>query len=95
MRLRVKAAQEFDRCITSLNTAPKCHKRTSGSDAGTSGISYQSARIIWLIVPPTPLELQQLRKLVDKLLERELQVKKQPVRRKEPEEVKKEPVEQE
>ena len=47
-------------------------------------------------VPPTPLEAQQgKRKLVDKLLERELQVKKQPVRRKEPEEVKKEPVEQE
>lgn len=47
-------------------------------------------------VPPTPLEAQQAkRKLVDKLLERELQVKKQPVRRKEPEEVKKEPVEQE
>lgn len=64
------------------------------------GISYQSyldyLKMDVSDVPPTPLEAQQAkRKLVDKLLERELQVKKQPVRRKEPEEVKKEPVEQE
>ena len=86
MRLRVKAVQEFDR----MYHEPEY----------IFGISYQSyldyLKMDVSDVPPTPLETQQAkRKLVDKLLERELQVKKQPVRRKEPEEVKKEPVEQE
>ena len=91
-------------CITSPNTRPNA---TNGSGSGSKrlgcyifGISYQSyldyLKMDVSDVPPTPLEAQQAkRKLVDKLLERELQVKKQPVRRKEPEEVKKEPVEQE
>ena len=88
-------------CITSPNTRPNATNGSgSGSDATSSAFRI---RVIWDYlkmdvsdVPPTPLEAQQAkRKLVDKLLERELQVKKQPVRRKEPEEVKKEPVEQE
>ena len=46
-------------------------------------------------IPPTPFEARQAqRKLVDKLLERELERMKHPVRREKPEEWKKEPVEQ-
>ena len=79
-------------CITSPNTRPNA---TTGSGSGSDAyLDYLKMDVS--DVPPTPLEAQQAkRKLVDKLLERELQVKKQPVRRKEPEEVKKEPVEQE
>ena len=101
MRLRVKAVQEFDRMYHEPEYKAKCHKRVwKRLGCYIFGISYQSyldyLKMDVSDVPPTPLEAQQAkRKLVDKLLERELQVKKQPVRRKEPEEVKKEPVEQE
>lgn len=101
MRLRVKAVQEFDRMYHEPEYKAKCHKRVwKRLGCYIFGISNQSyldyLKMDVSDVPPTPLEAQQAkRKLVDKLLERELQVKKQPVRRKEPEEVKKEPVEQE
>lgn len=95
MRLRVKAVQEFDRMYHEPEYKAKCHKRVwKRLGCYIFGISYQSyldyLKMDVSDVPPTPLEAQQAkRKLVDKLLERELQVKKQPVRRKEPEEVKK------
>lgn len=92
MRLRVKAVQEFDRMYHEPEYKAKCHKRVwKRLGCYIFGISYQSyldyLKMDVSDVPPTPLEAQQAK--------RKLQVKKQPVRRKEPEEVKKEPVEQE
>ena len=88
MRLRVKAVQEFDRMYHEPEYKAKCHKRVwKRLGCYIFGISYQSyldyLKMDVSDVQPTPLEAQQAkRKLVDKLLERELQVKKQPVRRK-------------
>lgn len=86
MRLRVKAVQEFDRMYHEPEYKAKCHKRVwKRLGCYIFGISYQSyldyLKMDVSDVPPTPLEAQQAkRKLVDKLLERELQVKKQPKR---------------
>lgn len=82
MRLRVKAVQEFDRMYHEPEYKAKCHKRVwKRLGCYIFGISYQSyldyLKMDVSDVPPTPLEAQQAkRKLVDKLLERELQVKK-------------------
>ena len=78
----------------------KCHKRVwERLGRYTFGISYQSyldyLKMDVSDIPPTPFEARQAqRKLVDKLLERELERMKHPVRREKPEEWKKEPVEQ-
>lgn len=80
MRLRVKAVQEFDRMYHEPEYKAKCHKRVwKRLGCYIFGISYQSyldyLKMDVSDVPPTPLEAQQAkRKLVDKLLERELQV---------------------
>lgn len=84
MRLRVKAVQEFDRMYHEPEYKAKCHKRVwKRLGCYIFGISYQSyldyLKMDVSDVPPTPLEAQQAkRKLVDKLLERELQVKNSP-----------------
>ena len=101
MRLRVKAVQEFDRMYHEPEYKAKCHKRVwKRLGCYIFGISYQSyldyLKMDVSDVPPTPLEAQQAkRKLVDKLLERELQVKKTARPAERAGEVKKEPVEQE
>ena len=81
MHLRVKAVQEFDQMYYEPEYKAKCHKRVwKRLGRYIFGISYQSY-------------LDYL-KMVDKLLERELERMKHPVRREKPEKWKKEPVEQ-
>ena len=100
MRLRVKAVQEFDRMYHEPEYKAKCHKRVWKRLACyIFGISYQSyldyLKMDVSDIQPTPFEARQAQlKLVDKLLERELERMKHPVRREKPEEWKKEPVEQ-
>ncbi len=100
MRLRVKAVQEFDKMYYEPEYKAKCHKRVwKRLGRYIFGISYQSyldyLKMDVSDIPPTPFEARQAqRKLVDKLLERELERMKHPVRREKPEEWKKEPVEQ-
>lgn len=102
LRLRIKAVQEFDEMYYESDYRAKCHKRVwKRLGCFIFGISYQSyldyLKIDVSDIPSTPLEAQQAkRKLVDRLLDRELRLKKQPLRK--PEETKKarkEPVEQE
>ena len=100
MHLRVKAVQEFDQMYYEPEYKAKCHKRVwKRLGRYIFGISYQSyldyLKMDVSDIPPTPFEARQAQlKLVDKLLERELERMKHPVRREKPEEWKKEPVEQ-
>ena len=86
MRLRVKAVQEFDKMYYEPEYKAKCHKRVwERLGRYTFGISYQSyldyLKMDVSDIPPTPFEARQAkRKLVDKLLERELERMKRPVR---------------
>ena len=100
MHLRVKAVLEFDQMYYEPEYKAKCHKRVwKRLGRYIFGISYQSyldyLKMDVSDIPPTPFEARQAQlKLVDKLLERELERMKHPVRREKPEEWKKEPVEQ-
>lgn len=101
-RLRVKAVQEFDKMYYEPENMAKCHKNVwKRLGCYIFGISYQCyldyLKMDVSDVPSTPLEAQKAkRKLADKLLERELQMKKQKIRRQgDTEVVYREPVEQE
>ena len=100
MRLRVKAVQEFDRMYHEPEYKAKCHKRVwKRLGCYIFGISYQSyldyLKMDVSDVPNTPPAAQQAkRQLVDKLLERELQVTKKPDRWYETEAAHKDPCEQ-
>lgn len=95
MHLRVKAVQEFDQMYYEPEYKAKCHKRVwKRLGRYIFGISYQSyldyLKMDVSDIPPTPFEARQAQlKLVDKLLERELERMKHPVRREKPEEWKK------
>ena len=84
MRLRVKAVQEFDQMYYEPEYKAKCHKRVwKRLGRYIFGISYQSCldylKMDVSDIPPTPFEARQAqRKLVDKLLERELERMKTP-----------------
>ena len=100
MHLRVKAVQEFDQMYYEPEYKAKCHKRVwKRLGRYIFGFSYQSyldyLKMDVSDIPATPFEARQAQlKLVDKLLERELERMKHPVRREKLEEWKKEPVEQ-
>ena len=100
MRLRVKAVQEFDQMYYEPEYKAKCHKRVwKRLGRYIFDISYQSyldyLKMDVSEIPPTPVEARQAqRKLVDNLLERELERMNPPVRPEKTGELKKEPVEQ-
>ena len=85
------------KCIMNPNTR---RNATNGFGNGSDVTSSYQSCLDYLKmdvsdIPPTPFEARQAqRKLADKLLERELERMKHPVRREKPEEWKKEPVEQ-
>lgn len=87
MHLRVKAVQEFDQMYYEPEYKAKCHKRVwKRLGRYIFGISYQSyldyLKMDVSDIPATPFEARQAQlKLVDKLLERELERMKHPVRR--------------
>ena len=88
MRLRVKAVQEFDQMYYEPEYKAKCHKRVwKRLGRYIFGISDQSylddLKMYVSDIPPTPFEARQAQlKLVDKLLERELERMKRPSGRK-------------
>ena len=91
MRLRVKAVQEFDQMYYEPEYKAKCHKRVWKR----LGRYLDYLKMDVSDIPPTPFEARQAQlKLVDKLLERELERMKRPVRPEKTGELKKEPVEQ-